>query len=333
MSTRLRVLAVGLGPIGRAAAELALGKASIELVGAVDLDPAKQGRDLGELLGRQEPVGIAVAGELGAAVERLRPQAALLCTSSFLQDVRADVELLARAGVHVVSPCEELLMPDYQHPEIAAELDRAALEGGAAVVGTGVNPGFVLDLLPIVLSGACRSVRRTRGRGIVDASTRREPLQRKVGAGLTVEEFGERLRGGRMGHQGMRESVALLDRALGLALDSISQSVEPVLAERRAVTDYLVVEPGQVAGVKNVGLGRREGETIVELDLRMYVGARTPRDEVEIDGEPPLRLAIEGGVPGDVATAAILVNALPRVAEARAGLRTILDLAPSRRVG
>lgn len=257
----------------------------------------------------------------------------LLCTSSFLTDVREDVLLLASAGVHVVTPCEEMLVPELQHPEIAAEIDRAARQGGATVVGTGVNPGFVLDLLPIVLSGACRTVRRIRGRRVVDAATRREPLQRKVGAGLTAEEFAERLRGGRMGHQGMRESVALIDRALGLGLDSIEQTVEPVLAERRITTDFLTVESGQVAGVKNIGSGRRGGELVVELDLRMYVGAAAPRDEIEIDGEPPLRMALEGGVAGDVATAAILVNTLPRAVEARPGLLTILDLAPARRIG
>jgi 4-hydroxy-tetrahydrodipicolinate reductase len=327
------VLAVGLGPIGRAAAEVALGKASIELVGAVEADPAKQGRDLAELLGLRERSGIVVEGDLDAAIESLSPQAALLCTSSFLPEVQHDVRRLARAGVHVVSPCEEMLVPDFQHPQLAADLDLAARRGGATVVGTGVNPGFVLDFLPIVLSGACRSVRRIRGCRVVDAASRREPLQRKVGAGLTEVEFSERLRGGRMGHQGMRESVALLDRALGLGLDSITQTVEPVLAERRIVTDYFTVEPGQVAGVKNIGLGRRGGETVVELELRMFVGAPRPRDEVEIEGEPPLRLVIEGGVAGDVATAAILVNTVPRAAEARPGLLTILDLAPSRRIG
>jgi hypothetical protein len=298
----------------------------------VDVDPAKQGKDLAELLGRSEPTGVVVEPDLAAAVETRRPEAVLLCTSSFLTDVREDVLLLASAGVHVVTPCEEMLVPDLQHPEIAAEIDRAARDGEATVVGTGVNPGFVLDLLPIVLSGACRTVRRIRGRRVVDAATRREPLQRKVGAGLTADEFAERLRGGRMGHQGMRESVALLGRALGLDLDSIEQTVEPVLAERRITTDFLTVEPGQVAGVKNIGSGRRGGELVVELDLRMYVGAAAPRDEIEIEGEPPLRMVLEGGVAGDVATAAILVNTLPRAVEARPGLLTILDLAPARRI-
>jgi hypothetical protein len=333
VSSSLRLLSVGLGPIGLAAAELALAKRSVALVGAVDVDPGKQGLDLAVLLGRPGAVGIEVEGELAAAIERHRPDAALLCTSSFLPDVHESLLLLAAAGVDVVTPCEEMLVPDFQHPDLAAAIDRVALAGGATVVGTGVNPGFVLDLLPIVASGACRVVRRVLGRRVVDAATRREPLQRKVGAGLEPAEFEARVRGGRMGHQGMRESVALIDRALGFGLDSITQSVHPVLAERELSTRFLEVRRGQVAGVHNVGTGRRGGETVVELDLQMYVGAVNPRDEIELEGDPTLKWTLEGGVPGDIATAAILVNTLARVAEATPGLKTILDLPPARRVG
>jgi hypothetical protein len=326
MTSKLRVLSVGLGPIGLAVAGLVRTRSSLELVGVVDLDPAKQGRDLGDLLGGGGETGLEVEVNLAAAIERARPEAALLCTSSFLPEVRGSVIELASAGVDVVTPCEEMLVPDFQHPEIAAEIDRAALAGGATVVGTGVNPGFVLDFLPIALSGACRAVRGVRGRREVDAGTRREPLQRKVGAGLEREEFEARVRSGRMGHQGMRESVALIDRALGLGLDSINQTVAPVLAERDLSTRYLTVRRGQVAGVHNIGTGRRGGETVVELDLKMYVGAPEPRDEIELDADPPLHLILEGGVPGDDATAAILVNTLARVAASPPGLKTILDL-------
>ncbi len=328
----LRVLSVGLGPIGLEAARLVLARASLELVGAVDLDPAKAGRDLAELLGLGAETGIRVESDLGTALERSRPEVALLCTGSTLPAVLEDVTRIVAAGAGVVSSCEELLWPALRHPELAERLDAAAREGGAAVLGTGVNPGFVLDFLPVVLSGVSRRVDRVRGVRILDAAARRLPLQKKVGAGLAVEEFRRLVAAGRLGHVGMRESVALVGHALGFELDEVTQTVEPAVAERRIETAHFVVEPGQAAGIRNLGYGRSRGETRVELELEMYVGAPDPRDEIFLEGDPPLHLKIEGGTPGDAATAAILVNSLPQVAAAPPGLKTVLDLPPPRPV-
>ncbi len=326
----LRVLSVGLGPIGLEAARLALAGRSLELVGAVDLDPEKAGRDLAELLGLDEATGLRVERDLAAALARARPDVAILCTGSTVPAVLADVERIVRAGAGVVCSCEELLWPALQHPELARRLDAAARSGGSAILGTGVNPGFVLDFLPVVLSGVSRRVERVRGVRILDAAARRLPLQKKVGAGLAVEEFRRLVAAGRLGHVGMRESVALVGHALGFDLDEVTQTVEPVVAERRIESAHLVVEPGRAAGIRNLGFGRSGGETRVELVLEMYVGAPDPRDEIFLEGDPPLHLAIEGGTPGDAATAAILVNSLAGVAAAPPGLKTVLDLPPPR---
>ena len=253
-----------------------------------------------------------------------------LCTSSFLPDVAEDVRRAARAGANVVSSCEELLLPDFQHPELAGELDEAAKAGGVTVVGTGVNPGFVLDYLPVVASAACRELRGVRATRVVDAGTRREALQRKVGAGLSVDVFRERAADGRLGHVGMRESVALVGRALGFELDDVAQTVEPVIAERELTTPFVTVPAGRVAGIRNLGIGRRDDEPLVTLRLEMYIGAPNPRDEILLLGEPPLFLRFDGGVPGDDATAAILVNTARQAVAAPPGLKTVLDLPPPR---
>ena len=328
--SRLRVLPVGLGPIGLATVRLALSRRSLQVVGAVDLDPAKVGRDLSALLELPEPTGVAVTGDLDEALARLRPDAVLLCTSSFLPAVREDLLRCARAGVSVVSSCEELLLPELQHPALAAEIDAAAREGGATILGTGVNPGFVLDFVPVVASAVAYEVRRVVGLRVVDAGKRRLPLQKKVGAGLSAEEFGARAAAGTLGHIGLRESVALVGRALGLALDEVTQTVEPVLAGEERRTAFLTVPAGAVAGIRNRGFGRARGETVVELDLQMYVGAPDPRDEIFLEGDPPVHLRFEGGIMGDSATAAILVNSTRQVVEAAPGLKTILDVAPPR---
>jgi 4-hydroxy-tetrahydrodipicolinate reductase len=328
--SRLRVLPVGLGPIGLATVRLALSRRSLQVVGAVDLDPAKHGLDLAALLELSEPTGVAVTGDLEEALARLRPDAVLLCTSSFLPAVREDLLRCARAGVDVVSSCEELLLPELQHPALAAEIDAAAREGGATILGTGVNPGFVLDFVPVIASAVAYEVRRVAGLRVVDAGKRRLPLQRKVGAGLTAEEFGARASAGTLGHIGLRESVALVGRALGLALEEVTQTVEPVIAGEERRTAFLTVPAGAVAGIRNRGFGRARGETVVELDLQMYVGAPDPRDEILLEGDPPVHLRFEGGIMGDSATAAILVNSTRQVIEATPGLKTILDVAPPR---
>jgi 4-hydroxy-tetrahydrodipicolinate reductase len=326
---RYRVIAYGLGPIGQRAAAFALRRRGIELVGAVDVDPAKAGKDLGDLLGTSR-AGIAVEADAAAALDRLQPDAVIHCTSSFLPEVREQLLGIVQRGIDVVSSSEELLMPAHQHPGLARELDAAAKAHGATVLGTGVNPGYAMDYLAAVASAVCFRVDGVRCTRVVDAGTRRLPLQRKVGAGLTRQQFEAERRTGRFGHVGMRESVALLGEGLGFMLDNVAQTLEPVIAERELQTPFLTVPAGCVAGIRNVGYGRRRGETVIELDLSMYVGAADPRDEVRLAGEPDVHLLFPGGIPGDQATAAILVNSVASVAAAAPGLTTVLDIAVPR---
>jgi 4-hydroxy-tetrahydrodipicolinate reductase len=330
--TPLRVVSFGLGPIGLAAAQLALTRKSIELVGALDVDPQKAGKDLAELFGSGKPTGIRVENDWKALCARTKPDAILHCTSSFLPNIKDQLVEVLRSGVDIVSSAEELLVPDLQHAHLAELVDAAAREGGASCVGTGVNPGFAMDYVAIVASAVTTGVERVRCVRVVDAGTRRLPLQKKVGAGLSAADFEKELATGRFGHIGIRESVALLSRALGLGVDAkgISHTVEPVLATEQRKTKFLTVEKSQVAGIRNVGFGKRGTKTVIELDLSMYVGAPNPRDEVYLFGSPNVKLAFDGGIPGDQATAAILVNTLHGCVAASPGLKTILDLAPPR---
>jgi 4-hydroxy-tetrahydrodipicolinate reductase len=165
-----------------------------------------------------------------------------------------------------------------------------------------------------------------RCRRVLDAGTRRLPLQQKVGASLTVEEFRAKEAAGGFGHIGMEESVVLLARALGFELDKVEQTLAPVVADREHRTQFLTVAPGNVTGIRNLGYGWKGEERVIELDLTMAVGAENPRDEIALDADPPLKLVFEGGIPGDQATAAILVNNLHGVVAARPGLLTVLDL-------
>ena len=294
------------------------------------MDTLKVGKDLAELLDLSQPTGVVVEADADAALERLAPDAIVHCTSSFLPMVEEQLLLACRRGVHVVSSSEELLVADHQHPELAQKLDQAARDGGVTLLGTGVNPGYAMDFLAVVASAVTFDVHAVKCTRVVDAATRREPLQRKVGAGLSKAEFHKQLDTGRFGHIGMRESVALVARGLGFAVDRIEHSVEPVLAPEDHKTPFLVVKEGEVAGIRNQGFGYVGKRAVVHLDLSMYVGAPDPRDVVELESVPPIELRFPGGIPGDEATAAILVNNLHGVVAAAPGLRSVLEVAVPR---
>jgi 4-hydroxy-tetrahydrodipicolinate reductase len=323
---RIRVIQYGLGPIGCATAKALLEKKGIDLVGAVDIAPDKVGRDLGEILGLRRTLGVRVTDDAPALFRKVRADVVAHCTRSFLRDVYEQLEQAAKAGLCVVSSTEELLYPQLRNPGLAVKLDGIARRHGSTILGTGVNPGFVMDTLALVLTGVSKNVRSVKMIRRVDASTRRMPLQRKVGAGMKPAEFRNLVKQGKLGHIGLMESMFLVAEGLGWKLTTTREKIEPVVATRKQVTKYFTVAVGQVAGIKHSASGYCDARKVIDMDLRMYIGAPDPMDAIEVDGDPKLQLVIHGGVAGDVATVASLVNAIPRVLEAEPGLKTMIDL-------
>lgn len=326
MRKKIRVVQFGVGPIGASIVRLMRQKHSLEIVGAVDKDPAKAGRDLGEVVrAKDAPWGVTVSAA-AASVLAKPVDVVVHTTSSYLPNVMDELLECLSAGCCVVSTCEELAYPFRKHPELSAKLDAAAKEEGVALVGTGVNPGFVMDKLVLVLSAAAQRVDFAKATRIVDASKRRLQLQKKIGAGMTPEEFRAQVAAGVIKHHGLPESIAMVADGLGFALDEITETIEPVIATETVKTEFLEVAPGQVAGVHQIGRGIWEGEDKIFMELQMYVGAKHPADTVELRGEPNLTLTIPGGTHGDIATAAVAVNAIQAILAATAGLRTVRDL-------
>lgn len=327
MAATIRVLQFGLGPIGRGLARLALERPGLSLVGAVDIAPEFAGRDLGEVLGLGRSLNVPVWGDAAQALAEARPEVVLHATGSHLPAVKEQLLALVEAGAHVVSTCEELSYPFYRYPDLSRELDAAARARGAVLLGTGVNPGFVMDKLVATLLGACQQVDRVEVLRVVDAAGRRGPLQRKVGAGMSVEEFQALAQAGQIGHVGLPESAHMLADVLGLPRDrEVTEEIRPKVATKEVKTLFVHVLPGQVAGVDQTARVLVEGKERVRLHLEMYVGAETPVDAVRVEGVPPLSMRIEGGVHGDLATAAVVVNCVPLVRTLAPGLRTMLDV-------
>jgi 4-hydroxy-tetrahydrodipicolinate reductase len=322
----LRVVQIGVGPIGQEVCRLVLERMQLRLVGAVDIAHGLVGHPLSEVLGVSEDCGITVAEDAEAVLRETDPDVVVHTTTSRLPDVVRQIEVAAMHGANVVSSTEELLFPRLTRPGEAAELEVVALDNNVAILGTGVNPGFVLDTLALISTSVCRRIDRIEGRRVVDAATRRQPLQRKVGAGMPVDEFGKLAAEEKIGHSGLRESAGLICQGLGWRWDEIDQKTEPVIAECAMKTDFFQIEAGQVAGIRNTAWAVVDGAKKIQLELIMAVGAADPIDQIKVFGEPDLTLQIPGGTPGDLATAAILVNAVPSIADAPPGLLTMLDM-------
>jgi len=323
---KIRVVQYGVGPIGASIARLMRQKSALEIVGAIDTDPAKAGQDLGEIAGAPDaPWGVKVSSDAAKILDG-RVDAVIHSTSSYLESVMDQLIACLEAGCCIVSTCEELAYPFRKHPALSKKLDTTAQEEGVALVGTGVNPGFVMDKLVLTLAAVSQRVDHAKATRIVDASHRRLPLQKKIGAGMTPEEFRAQVAAGVIKHHGLPESIAMVADGLGLAVDDISETIEPVIAENSVRTEYLEVAAGQVAGVHQIARGTAAGKEKVFMELKMYVGARNAADTIELQGEPNLTLTIPGGTHGDIATAAVVVNAIPVILAAPAGLRSSRDL-------
>ncbi|MBN9684479.1 MULTISPECIES: NAD(P)H-dependent amine dehydrogenase family protein [unclassified Corallococcus] len=323
------VVVMGLGFIGQEIARAALSSPEVELMGAVDSQPSLVGRPLGDVLGQAGP-RFKVSDSLEKAVGRRKGVVVLHATSSRLSQVMDQLLDALKLGLPVASTCEELAFPHLKYPELADKLERAAQKAGVAIVGTGVNPGFVLDRLVATAGQVCGPVRKVTASRVVDARTRREALQRKVGAGLTEEEFFDLVDREELGHVGLVESAAMAAVGLGLDCDDFEEEVAPVFAEEDITGGAFVVKKGRVAGMFQSVVGLEEGQERVRLELTIAVGADNPRDRIEIDADPKLVLEIPGGVAGDRATANALVNAAPRLTAAEAGLLTVLELPSGR---
>ncbi|MHB8874154.1 MAG: NAD(P)H-dependent amine dehydrogenase family protein [Myxococcaceae bacterium] len=319
------VVVMGLGFIGQEIARAAEASPEIRLVGAVDKNPALVGRKLGELIGNPAVSG-KVCAELSEAVGRHRGVVLLHATGSRLPQVMEQLLEACRLGVAVVSTCEELAYPFFRYPELAAKLERAAEKAGVAVLGTGVNPGFVLDRLVALAGQACGAVRHVKATRVVDARSRREALQRRVGAGLTEAEFMDLLERDQIGHIGLLESAWLCAAGLGIDCDDFEEEVAPVIAEEDIPGAAFPVPAGRVAGIAQTVVGLDEGQERIRLELTIAVGAELPGDRITLDAEPRIELEIKGGVAGDRATANLVVNAAPRLTAVEPGLLTVLDL-------
>ena len=324
--SNIRVMHFGLGPIGAAILKQISARSGFKVVGGVDVDPAKISRDLGDVAGLSGRLGLKVSGDAAKALKSSKPDVVVLCTSSSLKKVLPQIETVLKSRTPIVSTTEELAYPVYTHIKPARQIHAWAKKAKVAVLSTGVNPGFVMDALPIALTAVCARVDRVVVNRIQDARVRRLPFQQKIGAGMTTEQFEKQVADGTVRHVGFTESIAMIADALGWALDRITDNVEPKLATVTTSSEFLAVDPGYVCGIVQEGVGYRKGEPAIRLHMEAYLGAPETYDSIEIEGSPRIAIKVVGGIHGDIATTSIVINSIPKVLSAAPGLHTMRDL-------
>lgn len=326
---KVKVVLWGLGAMGSGMAkDILLSKQGIEIVGALDQHPAKVGKDLGEFLELGRKLGVTVSAKPEQVLQKVKADIALYATQSFVKEVFADLSLLVKAGLNVITIAEEMAAPQAETPDLAAALDKLARENGVTILGTGINPGFVLDTLILTLTGACQTVTKIKAARINDLSPFGPTVMKTQGVGMSVEAFQAGVKAGSIvGHIGFRQSIYLIARALGWELDKIEETREPIVTEVYRETPHVKVQPGMVAGCRHIARGYKNGEEVIILEhpqqIHPSLGGVKTGDYIVIEGTPTLKFSDEQEIPGGIGTMAAAVNMIPHVINAQAGLATM----------
>ncbi len=337
MVSATRVVLWGLGAMGQGIARALLGRTGVEVVGALDTSPEKAGRDLGEVVGSGRPTGVRVSNVPEEVLDRAGADLVIIATTSFLRDLLPQVRRSLEAGANVISIGEEMAYPWVEDPDRARELDRLARAQGYTVLGTGINPGFVLDTLIIALTGACLEVKRIHALRVNDLSPFGPTVMRTQGVGTTPQDFRKGLvEGTVVGHIGFPQSIHLIAKALGWRIERIDQEREPIISKTYRRTPYVNVAPGEVAGCRHTARAYVNGREAIVLEHPQQVlpgteGVETG-DFIRIEGTPSINLRIQPEIPGGTGTIALAVNMIPLVISAGPGLVTMADLPVPRAV-
>lgn len=328
----VKVIIYGLGAMGRGMAEMLLKKKGVEIVGVVG-----RGKMLGTsmydyLTVERGDMPDVIIGTYDEVITEKAADVVLLCTDSFTKNAFEKIKYCLEKKINVISSAEEMSYPKAQEPELAKEMDKIAKENGVTVLGTGINPGLMMDLLVVLLTGACEEVDHITARRVNSLSPFGPAVMEEQGIGLTVDAFQKGVEEGTLaGHVGFSESVNMIADAIGWKLsDKVKQTMEPIVTNVYRKSPYAEVQPGDVAGCAMKGYGYVDGQLKIEMDhpqqIEPQLEGTNTGDYISIKGIPNINMAITPEVPGGIGTIAMCVNMIPHVINARPGLKTMLDL-------
>jgi 4-hydroxy-tetrahydrodipicolinate reductase len=331
MSDVIRVLVLGTGQMGAGIARLVLKKQGLELVGAFARRAERSGTDLGQAIGLERDLGIVIHNDLEEVVTRCQPHIAIQATCSTVEDAFGEISTLLERGVRVISIAEQMAWPAAASAGLAGKLRQLAIDHQAAVLGTGINPGFVMDLLVVALSGVCFDIHSIAVTRTNDLSPYGPSVLATQGVGLSPASFQAGLASGSVvGHFGFAESIHMIAAALGWDIDRIEETRVPIVSSVARETPFVRVEPGMVAGCHHKAVAYRNDTPVITLDHPQQIhpqaeGLETG-DSIEITGDPNVSLSGSPEIPGGTGTIALAVNMIPRLCNAAPGLYSMADL-------
>ncbi|MGD9345055.1 MAG: dihydrodipicolinate reductase [Candidatus Aminicenantes bacterium] len=327
---KIKVVVYGCGVMGRNVAEALCDKKSFTIVGAIDIDPQLIGKDLGEILDTPRKLGVPIENDADSLFSRVNAHAVVLTTTSHLKSVIPQIEQCANAGLDVISTCEELSFPWKRSPDLARVIDDLAKKNDISVVGTGINPGYLMDSLPLFMTAPCLRIDSIKVTRMMNSARRRIPFQTKVGTSMTPEEFKTKIEEGIItGHVGLLESINMIATGLGWELErAVELPPEPVITPKPVETGLGMVDPGNVIGLKSVAFAEVSEKKVITLEFFAFAGVEEEYDEVIIEGKPKIHEKITGGVHGDIGTVAMTINTIPKAIQAPAGMKVMIDIAP-----
>ena len=324
----------GFGAMGSGMAEVLLRKKGVDIVGVCDVHPDRVGKSVFDLLGvpRNGRKDVIIQGDISKVVTRGSADVVLLATDSYTRKAFDKIKLIVEMGINVISTAEEMAYPKAKEPELALEIDRLAKANGVSVLGTGINPGLIMDLLVILMTGACTDVEYVKAERVNSLSPFGPAVMEEQGVGISLAAFNEQSKAGHLaGHVGFNESVNMICDAIGWKLDkAVEQTMEPIVSKVPRKTKYAEVKPGDVAGCTMKGFGTVDGKLAVEMihpqQIEPQLEGTDTGDYVVIKGTPNVNLSNKPEIPGGIGTIAMCINMIPQVINARPGLHTMIDL-------
>lgn len=329
---KVKIIVWGLGSMGRGMVEMLLSKKGVEIAGAV-VRGDKIGKNMFEFLGlEQNDHKDVILGSYEDVIVEGAADLVLIGTDSFTKDSFDKIKYCVERKINVISTAEEMAYPKAQEPELSAEINKLAKENGVTVLGTGINPGLIMDLLVITLTGACVDVESIKAERVNNLSPFGPAVMSGQGVGLTVDDFNKRVEEGTLdGHVGFPETIQMITDALGWDLSKeVELTRAPIVSNVYRKAPHAEVQAGDVAGCNMKGFGYVDGELKIEMLHPQQVepqleGGKTG-DYINIKGTPDVNMAITPEIPGGIGTIAMCVNMIPQVINSRPGLKTMIDL-------
>lgn len=323
----------GFGAMGSGMAKMLLKKTGVEIVSVCDMHPDRVGKSIYEVLGAEkgERCEVIIKSDANEAFTDECADVVLLATDSFTKGAFDKIKLILEKKINVISTAEEMAYPKAQEPELAAKLDEIAKDNGVSVLGTGINPGFVLDLLILALTGTCEEVDYIKAARVNDLSPFGKAVMIEQGVGVTKDEFLRGVEDGSIaGHVGFPESINMITDGIGWNLEKVEETREPIMSNVYRKSEYAEVEAGNVAGCRQCGYGYVNGKVKIEMEhpqqILPHLEGQSTGDYVSIKGIPNIDLQITPEIPGGIGTIAMCVNSIPHIINAIPGLKTMLDI-------